>query len=156
MYNLLRNENIKQVQGNTPSNELERYQASDFLSQMIIEEFKNLDILGWWKERESQFSVLAVMARDLLSVQESTVASESTFLVSGRVISPRRTKLTPVSVEFCICLKDHLDSMERIQHISPSEGELEWLEEQIHAEEIAMGMAEPIDEDEIANFNQDE
>ncbi|GJX83210.1 zinc finger BED domain-containing protein RICESLEEPER 2 [Tanacetum coccineum] len=96
------------------------------------------------------------MTRDLLSVQASTVASESAFLVRGRVISPRRTKLTPVSVEVCICLKDHLDTMERIQHVSPLEGDLERVEEEIHVEEIAMGMAEPIDEDEIAIFNQDE
>ncbi|GJQ91781.1 zinc finger BED domain-containing protein RICESLEEPER 2 [Tanacetum coccineum] len=88
------------------------------------------------------------MARDLLSVQASTVASESAFSVSGRVRSPRRTKLTPTSVEVCICLKDHLDSMERIQHQSPLEGELEQVEEQIHAKEIAMNLADPIDEEE--------
>ncbi|GJV78159.1 zinc finger BED domain-containing protein RICESLEEPER 2 [Tanacetum coccineum] len=83
------------------------------------------------------------MARDLLSVQASTVASESAFSVSRRVISPCRSKLTPTSVEFCICLKDHLDGIERTQHISPLEGELEQVEE-----EIAMGIA--------ANFNEDE
>ncbi|GJS73749.1 zinc finger BED domain-containing protein RICESLEEPER 2-like protein [Tanacetum coccineum] len=148
MYNLLRSENRKRARGNTPSSELGRYGASDFLSQMTIEEFNNLDILGWWKTRESQFPILAAMARDLLSVQASTVASESAFSVSGRVISPRRTKLTPTSVEVCICLKDHLDSMERIQHQSPLEGELEQVEEQIHAEEIAMNLADPIDEEE--------
>ncbi|GKB12092.1 zinc finger BED domain-containing protein RICESLEEPER 2 [Tanacetum coccineum] len=64
------------------------------------------------------------MTRDLLSVQASTVASESAFLVRGRVISPRRTKLTPVSVEVCICLKDHLDTMERIDVIT-LEGDLD-------------------------------
>ncbi|GJR13665.1 zinc finger BED domain-containing protein RICESLEEPER 2-like protein [Tanacetum coccineum] len=111
--------------------ELGRYGASDFLGQMTIKEFENLDILGWWKERESQFPVLAAMARDLLSVQASTVASESAFF-------------------------DHLDSMERIQHKSPLEGELERVEKQIHAKEIAVSMARPIDGDEISNFNQDE
>ncbi|GJY09002.1 zinc finger BED domain-containing protein RICESLEEPER 2 [Tanacetum coccineum] len=120
---------------------------------MTIEEFENLDILGWWKGRESQFLVLAAMARDLLLVQVSTVAYESAFSVSGMVISPRRTKLTPTLVEVCICLKDHLDSMERIQHISPIEGELDRLEERIHAEEISLGIAQAIDEDEI---NQEE
>ncbi|GJS04848.1 zinc finger BED domain-containing protein RICESLEEPER 2-like protein [Tanacetum coccineum] len=101
MYNLLVNENRKRAR----------------------------DILGWWKARESRFLILAVMARDLLSVQASTVVSESAFSVSGRVVSLRRTKLTPTSVEVCICLKDHLDGMERIQRISPLEGELEQVEE---------------------------
>ncbi|GJV19753.1 hypothetical protein Tco_1368773 [Tanacetum coccineum] len=85
------------------------------------------------------------------NIKRARSNTPSSELGSGRVISPRRAKLTPVSVEVCICLKDHLDSMKQIQHISPLEGELEQVEE-----EIAMGIAGPIDEDEIANFNQDE
>nr|GEW54638.1 zinc finger BED domain-containing protein RICESLEEPER 2-like [Tanacetum cinerariifolium] len=142
LYHALRNASLKRSRGNTSSSELERYQGSDFVSQLTVEEFENFDILGWWKEWESQFPVLAAMARDLLTVQASTVALESAFSVSGRVISPRRIKLTPSAVEACICLKDHLDSMERIQNISPLEGDLERVEEEIHSEEIAMSLAE--------------
>ncbi|KAE8675306.1 Ubiquitin-like protein ATG12 [Hibiscus syriacus] len=58
-------------------------------------------------EKEAQFPILAAMARDLLTVQASTVASESAFSVSGRVISQRRSRLSPESVEVCICLKDY-------------------------------------------------
>ena len=79
--------------------------------------FENFDILAWWKGNESQFPVLAAITRDLLTVQASTVASESAFSVSGRVLSIRRTRLTPAAVEMCICLKDHLDAAERIQHV---------------------------------------
>nr|GEX92874.1 hypothetical protein [Tanacetum cinerariifolium] len=68
--------------------------------------------------------------------------------VNGKVISPRRTKLTPTSVEVCNCLKDHLDSVEQIQHVSPLEGELEQVEEHIHTEEISINMADHIDEEE--------
>ncbi|GKA28660.1 zinc finger BED domain-containing protein RICESLEEPER 2 [Tanacetum coccineum] len=95
------------------------------------------------------------MARDLLLVQASTVASESAFSVSRMIISPRRTKLTHVMVELCVCLKDHLDGVEMIQHISPLEGDLERVEEDIHVKKIAFGMVEPLDEDEI-RFNQDD
>ncbi|GKC33522.1 zinc finger BED domain-containing protein RICESLEEPER 2-like protein, partial [Tanacetum coccineum] len=123
IYSLLVSEYGKRARGNTLSSELGRYGASDFVGQMTIKEFENLDILGWWKERESQFPVLAAMARDLLSVQASTVASKSAFF-------------------------DHLDSMERIQHLLPLEGESEQVEEQIHAEEIAMNLTDPIDEEE--------
>nr|GFA91516.1 hypothetical protein [Tanacetum cinerariifolium] len=35
----------------------------------------------------------------ILSVQATSVASESAFLTSGRVLSIRRTKLTPASLE---------------------------------------------------------
>ena len=74
MYNLLRSENTKRARGNTPSSELGRYQGSDFLAQLSIGEFEKLDILAWWKERESQFPVLAATAHDLLAVQASIVA----------------------------------------------------------------------------------
>ncbi|GJX54667.1 zinc finger BED domain-containing protein RICESLEEPER 2-like protein [Tanacetum coccineum] len=95
------------------------------------------------------------MSRDLLLVQASTIASESAFSVSGRVISPGSTKLTSMAVKVCICLKDHLNSVERIQNISPLEGDMERVEEEIHVEEIAFGVAEPLDEDKI-RFNQDD
>ncbi|GKA59111.1 zinc finger BED domain-containing protein RICESLEEPER 2 [Tanacetum coccineum] len=113
------------------------------------EEFTQFHILAWWKGRESQFPVLAAMARDLLSVQASTIASESTFSTSGRVVSIRRTRLTPASLEMCICLKDHLDAAERIQHISSLEDGLEY-EEQLHGVEVETGNAFSLFDEEIA------
>ncbi|KAF5803051.1 putative HAT dimerization domain, ribonuclease H-like superfamily [Helianthus annuus] len=86
------------------------------------------------------------MARDLLSVQASTVASESAFSFSGRVISLRRKKLSPESVEMCICLKDYLDAAERIQHVESLEDE-NGVETDIHEEEVEMGMSSPLEED---------
>ncbi|GKB85841.1 zinc finger BED domain-containing protein RICESLEEPER 2-like protein, partial [Tanacetum coccineum] len=92
-------------------------------------------------------------ASHLLTVQASTVASESAFPVSERVISPRRIKLTPLAVKVCICLKDQLDSMERIQNISPLEGNMERVEEEIHAEELAMGLSVPLTTQELNEGN---
>lgn len=149
LYNTLRNENSKRARSNTPSSELGRYIGSDFLSQMSIQEFENFDILAWWKGKETQFPILAAMARDLLSSQASTVASESAFSVSGRVISPRRTKLTPLSVEVCICLKCYLDGVERIQDIEVLEGTSLHAETRVHEEEVAMGMSVPLTLEEI-------
>nr|GFA34683.1 zinc finger BED domain-containing protein RICESLEEPER 2 [Tanacetum cinerariifolium] len=108
---------------------------------MEQEEFNAFDILSWWKERQSQFPVLSIMTRDLLSVQASTVASESVFSLSGRVLSIRRTRLTPASLEMCICLKDHLDAQERIQHISNLEGDCLEIEEQLLEVEAEAGYA---------------
>ncbi|GKB11028.1 zinc finger BED domain-containing protein RICESLEEPER 2-like protein [Tanacetum coccineum] len=59
------------------------YQDARSGSHVTIKEFENLDILGWWKERESQFLVLAAMALDLLTVQASTVDLESSFSLDG-------------------------------------------------------------------------
>ncbi|GJS47578.1 zinc finger BED domain-containing protein RICESLEEPER 2 [Tanacetum coccineum] len=89
------------------------------------------------------------MARDLLSVQASTVASELAFSTSGRVISIRRPTLTPTSLEMCTCLKDHLDATERIQHISSLEDRLEY-EEQLHDVEVEMGNVFSLFDEKIA------
>ncbi|GKE16377.1 zinc finger BED domain-containing protein RICESLEEPER 2 [Tanacetum coccineum] len=89
------------------------------------------------------------MAQDLLSVQASTVASKSAFSISGRVLWKRRIRLTPTSLEMCICLKDHLDATERIQHISSLEDRLEY-GEQLHIDEVETGNAFSLSNEEIA------
>ncbi|KAL6513669.1 hypothetical protein OROHE_019529 [Orobanche hederae] len=99
--------------------------------------------------RETQFPVLTAMARDLLTVQASTVASESAFSLSGRVLSIRKTRLTPASLEMCICLKDHLDASERIQHNQSLETELD-IEQEIHDIEVEEGFAISLSDEEIA------
>ncbi|KAE8731277.1 hypothetical protein F3Y22_tig00002840pilonHSYRG00913 [Hibiscus syriacus] len=100
-------------------------------------------------EKEAQFPILAAMARDLLTVQASTVASESAFSVSGRVISQRRSRLSPESVEVCICLKDYLDGAARKQHITTLEDAIDAdLEANLHIEEVELGISPPNEEGE--------
>ncbi|GJX38939.1 reverse transcriptase domain-containing protein [Tanacetum coccineum] len=55
---------------------------------------------------------------------------ESTFSTSGRVLLIRRTRLTPASLEMCMCLKDQ----ERIQHKSGLENPIDFEEEILDAE----------------------
>ncbi|CAN1293636.1 Putative AC9 transposase [Linum perenne] len=46
------------------------------------------------------------MARDVLAVPVSSVASESAFSTGGRVLSNFRSSLTPAIVEALICAED--------------------------------------------------
>ncbi|GKA83384.1 zinc finger BED domain-containing protein RICESLEEPER 2 [Tanacetum coccineum] len=64
----------------------------------------------------------------------TSVASESAFSTSEKVLSIRRTKLTLMSLEMCMCLKDHLDTQERVQHTSTLENALDFEEEILDAE----------------------
>ncbi|GJX43381.1 zinc finger BED domain-containing protein RICESLEEPER 2 [Tanacetum coccineum] len=89
------------------------------------------------------------MARDILSVQATSVASESAFSTSGRVLSIRRTRLTPASLEMCMCLKGHLDATDRIQHTSNLESSLDF-EETILDEEVLANETFPLSDEEIA------
>ncbi|GKD17561.1 zinc finger BED domain-containing protein RICESLEEPER 2 [Tanacetum coccineum] len=147
----------KRQRTSAPTSELGQYMATNFLITLRPEEFTNFDILAWWKEREIQFPILSAMARDLLTVQASTVASESAFSISGRIISERRSRLTPESVEVCVCLKDYLDGVDRVQHETSLEGPiLEDVEETIAREEVDLGISPPnteLDEGEFEDLD---
>ncbi|GKD39441.1 ribonuclease H-like domain-containing protein, partial [Tanacetum coccineum] len=144
LYNSLFEDATKRQRTSAPTSELGQYMATNFLITLRPEEFTNFDILAWWKEREIQFPILSAMARDLLTVQASTVASESAFSISGRIISERRSRLTPESVEVCVCLKDYLDGVDRVQHETSLEGPiLEEVEETIAREKVDLGISLP-------------
>ncbi|GJU65128.1 zinc finger BED domain-containing protein RICESLEEPER 2 [Tanacetum coccineum] len=95
------------------------------------------------------FPVLSRMAMDILSVQATSVASESAFSTSGRVLSIRRTRLTPASLEMCMCLKDHLDAQERKQDKSTLETPIDFEEEILDAE-VQANEVIPLSDEEIA------
>ncbi|GJY88457.1 zinc finger BED domain-containing protein RICESLEEPER 2 [Tanacetum coccineum] len=95
------------------------------------------------------FPVLSCMAMDLISVQATSVASESALSTSGRVLSIRRTKLTPSSLQMCMCLKDHFDAQERNQHTSTLENALDFEDEILDAE-VQENEATPLSDEEIA------
>ncbi|GJY88125.1 zinc finger BED domain-containing protein RICESLEEPER 2-like protein [Tanacetum coccineum] len=78
------------------SSEYERYVNEDFIQHLKPNDFAGFDVLGFWKVKETMFPFLSRMAMDLISVQATSVAFESAFSTSGRVLSIRRTRLTPI------------------------------------------------------------
>jgi hypothetical protein len=62
--------------------------------------------LSWWKGQVTNFPILSTLARDVLSMQVSTVASESAFSSGGRVVDAFRSKLKPEIIEALVCTKD--------------------------------------------------
>uniref|UniRef100_A0A1J3ID04 Putative AC transposase n=1 Tax=Noccaea caerulescens TaxID=107243 RepID=A0A1J3ID04_NOCCA len=66
----------------------------------------NFNVLHWWRRSASRYKTLSIMARDLMAIPVSTVASESAFSISGRVIDAFRSSLTPRTVETLICTQD--------------------------------------------------
>ncbi|XP_019189846.1 PREDICTED: zinc finger BED domain-containing protein RICESLEEPER 2-like [Ipomoea nil] len=55
-----------------------------YLSEKLVEDEENVDfdVLRWWKVNSDRFPILSRMARDVLAVPISTVASESAFSTS--------------------------------------------------------------------------
>ncbi|XP_042480977.1 zinc finger BED domain-containing protein RICESLEEPER 2-like [Macadamia integrifolia] len=72
----------------------------------IKDSIKHYDVLAFWKSKGSKYRDLSRMARDVLAIPVSTVASESAFSAGGRVIDKYRSKLLPTNVEALICLRD--------------------------------------------------
>jgi hypothetical protein len=89
-------------------NELDKYMADPPLRLS-----GHFDILAWWKYQTDEYPILAKIARDLLAVQVSTVASESAFSAGGRVVDPFRSRLEPEMVEALICMKDWVAAGQR-------------------------------------------
>jgi len=76
--------------------------------RLIIDEDGHFDILSYWKGNEFRYPIVVAIARDVLSIPISTVASESTFSVGGRIIDQYRTLLKPDIVEALVCTRDWL------------------------------------------------
>ncbi|CAI9282170.1 unnamed protein product [Lactuca saligna] len=93
--------------GSFPSTSSES-QLQRYLNEDPIGFDKGYDILTWWKNNAVRFPIVARMARDILGMQISTVASESTFSNGRRVITDYRTNLSVVIVEALICTQDWL------------------------------------------------
>ncbi|TYK28262.1 transposase [Cucumis melo var. makuwa] len=70
----------------------------------------DFDILQWWKMNNDRVKVLGHMARDILAIPVSTVASESAFSTGGRVVDSSRCSLAPKTVEALICTQNWLNS----------------------------------------------
>lgn len=68
----------------------------------------NFDALEWWKVNESKYPILSKMARDILAIPITTVASEATFSVSGRILDPYCAALLPETVQALVCGGDWL------------------------------------------------
>ncbi|KAL6277183.1 hypothetical protein ACE6H2_020784 [Prunus campanulata] len=73
---------------------------------MDDDENNPLNILAWWKSQQKNYPRLSTIARDILTIAVSSVASESAFSKGGRVISDHQASLAPNSVEVCICGSD--------------------------------------------------
>ena len=73
--------------------ELSMYLETDFLTS--VDTVDNFNILLWWNNNAPKFPIISIMARDLLTPPASSVASESAFSASNRVLDERRSRLAP-------------------------------------------------------------
>ncbi|CAD5324764.1 unnamed protein product [Arabidopsis thaliana] len=86
MENLF-DEIVKETGIHKSSNELDLYLNEAVETPHLLKGIE-YDVLDWWKLNSGKFPVLSLIAKDILAMQVSSVASESAFSTSGRVLDP--------------------------------------------------------------------
>ncbi|CAH9145513.1 unnamed protein product [Cuscuta epithymum] len=94
---------VKRLKG---SGEFVTSEFDRYLNEQLGEEEDDMDALSWWAINGHRFPIVSRMARDILAIPLSTVASESAFSAGGRHLDPFRSSLTPKMVQALVCVQD--------------------------------------------------
>ncbi|GJX37098.1 zinc finger BED domain-containing protein RICESLEEPER 2 [Tanacetum coccineum] len=103
-----------------------------------LDDEEDFDILSWWKINSPRFPIVSKMAKDILSIQISTVASESAFSTSGRILDPYRNALSPQIVEALLCTQSWVRTSQKNIYMDD-------LEDLMKDEEVVKEMKEALD-----------
>jgi len=87
------------------TNQCGRTQLDTYLNEPTLDFYflEHMDVLELWKNNSQRFSNLALMARNLLSIPITMVASESAFSIGSRILNKYRNSLLLENVEAIIC-----------------------------------------------------
>ncbi|XP_058191036.1 zinc finger BED domain-containing protein RICESLEEPER 1-like [Rhododendron vialii] len=103
-------------------NAFQKSEMDQYLVEIVFPNTEDFNILHWRKVNSGKYPTLARMARDILAVLATTVASEAAFSVGGRVIDESRTSLLPDIVEALMTTNDWIESpKKRIDEASVAE-----------------------------------
>ena len=78
---------LKGIDSSNTKLEVDKY-LLESCEDVLDEKF---DILAWWKVNSPQYRVLSRIARHVLAIPVSTVASKSAFSTASRVLDPFRS-----------------------------------------------------------------
>ncbi|GAV88547.1 Dimer_Tnp_hAT domain-containing protein/DUF4413 domain-containing protein [Cephalotus follicularis] len=83
-------------------------ELKNYLEEDVLPREETFDILAWWKSNGIKYPTLQTIARDIYAIPVSTVASESTFSMGGKLVSPHRSRLHLTTVEALACTQSWL------------------------------------------------
>ncbi|KAI9177987.1 hypothetical protein LWI28_021401 [Acer negundo] len=94
--------------------ELDRYLED---THEFLEEKFSLQV--WWKTHQQDYPILAIIAKQILGTPVSTVAVEQEFSAGGNILEPRRSVMSPQSLEMQACVDDWTKAKYRQQELQP-------------------------------------
>ncbi|KAL2895082.1 putative AC transposase [Bienertia sinuspersici] len=80
----------------------------NYLNASLVANEDGFDVLKYWQSQKSIYPVLSRMAKDILAIPITSVASESSFSMGGRVLTKFRTSLLPKNVEAFVTTQNWL------------------------------------------------
>ena len=75
-----------------------RMKFDHFIDERVLKRSENFDILAWWKSNGLKHPTLQRIARNILAISITTIASESAFSTSGRLLRTHRSRLHPKTI----------------------------------------------------------
>lgn len=85
---------------------MQKSELEEYLEEKCKNRTEELDILRYWSKQVDRYPILSSMARDILCVPITTVASESAFSCSGHIITRFRSSIKTDNAEALLCLRD--------------------------------------------------
>ncbi|XP_019241756.1 PREDICTED: zinc finger BED domain-containing protein RICESLEEPER 2-like [Nicotiana attenuata] len=83
--------------------------------KLDFEKFREMDVIMYWKNHSGKYPDLSVMARDVLSIPITTVASESAFSIGGRVLTKYRSCIHHENVQTLVATRNWLHGFTQTQ-----------------------------------------
>ena len=65
-----------------------KHQFDAYLDEHVLPRSSDFNRLSWWKLNGDKYPILQEIARDILAIPLSSVASESAFSTYGKIVKP--------------------------------------------------------------------
>jgi hypothetical protein len=79
-----------------------------YLCDDLVPYTEMFSVLDWWKVAGTWYPTLRKVERDIFAIPVTTVASESAFSTSGRIMNEHRSRLTSHMLEVLMCYQEWL------------------------------------------------
>uniref|UniRef100_A0A0A1WMC4 Putative AC9 transposase n=1 Tax=Zeugodacus cucurbitae TaxID=28588 RepID=A0A0A1WMC4_ZEUCU len=96
--NLLLRASSNSTEAENVSDEIRRYSAEN------VEFSENFDVMQWWLNNNKRYPRLSKLAEKVLAIPASSAASERVFSLAGNIITEKRNRIAPKTVDSILFL----------------------------------------------------